>query len=84
VRARVIKDGQEMAQAAAGIAPDVGLARPNVQRTADLLGSGDLTEHAANPAYRRARASQHRNIPIPGRTPDSAAGKTSPTSYPMR
>jgi hypothetical protein len=49
VRARVIKDAQEMAQAAAGIAPDVRLARPGVQRTADLLGAGDLAEYAANP-----------------------------------
>ena len=27
---------------------------------------------------------QHRNIPIPGRTPNSTAGTTSPAGYPMR
>ena len=55
MRARVIEDGQELAQAAAGIAPDVRLARPGVQRTADLLGVGDLAEYAANPAHGRAK-----------------------------
>src|SRR5262249_55548504 len=55
-RAGVIKDGQEVAQAAAGIGPDVRLARPSVQRTADLLGAGDLWRSTPpGPAHRRAK-----------------------------
>jgi hypothetical protein len=39
--------------------------------TLDAAGSGQ-------------RAGQSRNIPIPVRTPNSTAGTTSPTGYPMR
>ena len=60
---------------AAGLSPS---------RVHQIVAVADLDALDAALGELRQRAGQHRNIPIPGRSPNSAAGTPSPTGYPMR
>ena len=51
-------------------------------RVHQLVADADLD--ALDAALGERRAGRHRNIPIPGRTPNSAAWTTSPAGYRMR